>query len=92
MLRVRIDGDATAVVDNPAATVGQQGHVDTGRVAGEGLVDRVVDDLVHQVMETRGTGRTDVHAGPFAHRLQALQNRDVLGRVRHAMAPPDRLR
>ena len=50
----------------------------------EGLVDRVVDDLVDQVVEARRTRGTDVHPGPLAHGLQALENRDVLGRVRHA--------
>src|SRR5262249_32188540 len=50
----------------------------------EGLVDRVVDDLVNQVMEARRTRGSDVHAGPFTDRLKALQNRDVFGAVRHS--------
>ena len=72
---------------DPAAAVGEQGDVDPVRVARQGLVDRVVDDLVDEVMEARRTGRADVHTGPLADRLETLENRDVLGRVRHASTP-----
>ncbi len=84
---VRIDRNAAAVVDDTTAAVGQQRDVDAGRVTRERLVDGVVDDLVHEVVQTRGTGRTDVHTGAFAHRLKTLENRDVLGAVRHAKVP-----
>src|SRR5262245_32339887 len=81
---VRIDGNAATVVDDSAATVGEQRHFDARREARERFVNGVVDDLVDEVMEARRTGRSDVHTGPFADRLQALQNRDVFGAVRHA--------
>ena len=35
-------------------------------------------------MEARGAGGTDVHPGAFPDRLEALQDRNVLGVVRHA--------
>ena len=50
-------------------------------VAGEGLVDRVVDDLVDEVVEAARAGGTDVHAGPLADRLEALKDLDILGVV-----------
>jgi hypothetical protein len=50
-------------------------------LAREGLVDRVVDDLVDQVVEAARTGRADVHAGPLAYGLETLEDRDVLGPV-----------
>src|SRR4051794_15604962 len=81
---VVVDGDATTVVVDPAAAVGEQRHHDAGRVAGHRLVDRVVDHLVHQVMQTGQTGRSDVHAGAFANGLEALQHGDVLGAVSHS--------
>ena len=87
ILGVRVDRDAAAVVDDPAATVGQQGDVDPVRVAGQGLVDRVVDDLVYEVMEAGRTGRADVHTGPLTDRLKTFENGDVFGRVRHASTP-----
>ena len=81
---VRVDGNSAPVVDDATAAVGEQGHIDTRRVARECLVDRVVDDLVDEVMEARRAGRADVHTGALAHRLEALQNGDVFGAVRHA--------
>src|SRR5438034_205005 len=80
----RIGRDPAAVVDHAAPAVGEQRDVDARRVARERLVDGVVDDLIDEVMQTRRTGRTDVHAGALAHRLKTLQNGDVLGAVRHA--------
>ena len=41
-------------------------------VAGERFVNRVIDNLVDEVMKPAFTGRTDVHAGPLANRLKAL--------------------
>ena len=90
ILGVRIDRDPAPVVDDAATTVGEQRDVDARRVTREGLVDRVVDDLVDQVVQPARTGRTDVHPRPFAHRLEAFENGDVLGHVRHAWVPSDR--
>ena len=72
-LRVQVDRDATAVVDDPHATVGQQRHDDRVAVAGQRLVDRVVHNLLDQVMQTALTGGTDVHAGALADRFEALE-------------------
>ena len=75
------DGDAAAVVDHGDRVVGVDGDVDAGRVPGERFVDGVVDDLVDEVVEAARAGGADVHAGPFADRLEALQDLDVLGVV-----------
>ena len=79
--RMLVDGDAPAVVDDLAAAVGQQGDVDAVAVARHGLVDRVVDDLVDEVVEAAGPGGPDVHAGPLADGLEAFEDLDVLGAV-----------
>jgi hypothetical protein len=50
-------------------------------VAGERLVDGVVDDLVDEVVEAALTGRADVHAGALAHRLEAFEHLDGVGPV-----------
>ena len=84
VLGVVVDRDAAAVVDDPAAAVGEQRDVDPRRVAGHRLVDRVVDDLVDEVVQAGEPGRADVHPGAFPDRLEALENRDVFGLVRHA--------
>ena len=45
--------------------------------AREGLVDRVVDDLVDEMVEASRARRADVHARPQPDRLEALENGDV---------------
>ena len=60
-----------------------QRHVDLPAVAGDGLVDAVVDDLVREVIGPRGVG---VHAGAAAHRLEACEYFDVGGVVRSCHA------
>ena len=46
-------------------------------VAGQRLVDRVVDDLPDEVVQAALAGRADVHAGALAHRLEALEDGDL---------------
>ena len=72
---------APAIITDPDASVGQQRDDDTGAVAGHGLVDRVVHDLPHQVVETGRTGGPDVHPRSLPDRIEALQNSNVLGAV-----------
>ena len=55
--------------------------LDAVAVAGQRLVDRVVHDLVDQVVQAALAGRADVHARPLAHRLEALEHLDVAGVV-----------
>jgi hypothetical protein len=81
VLRVLVDRDPAPVVGHAHRAVGQDRHLDTGAHARHGLVDRVVDDLPHQVVETRGAGRPDIHPGPFADGIEALEYLDVLGGV-----------
>ena len=51
-------------------------------VAGQRLVDRVVDDLVDHVMQARAViGVADVHPRPLAHRVEALEDLDRFGVV-----------
>lgn len=79
--RVDVDGDASAVVDDTDTAVVEQRHLDVVAVAGEGLVDRVVDHLVDEVVQTTLSGRADVHAGTLAHGLESFEDRDVAGTV-----------
>ena len=53
-------------------------------MAGERLVDRIVRDLEHHVVEARAVvGVADVHAGPLAHRVEALEDLDAVGAIVH---------
>ena len=68
--------NTTAVVSNLHAAVGKQTNLNLGGITRHGLVDRVINDLPNQVVQTAHAGRTDVHTGAFADRFQALQDGD----------------
>jgi len=85
-LLVDVDRDAPAVVVDLDAAIGVEGDDDLMGVAGQGLVDRVVHDLVDQVVEAGRAGGADVHARTPPHMLPALEDLDLLGGVRHVRA------
>ena len=84
--RIRVDGDAASTVFHPTATVGLEHDVDPIAVPRHRLVDGVVDHLPDEVVQPGQAGRTDVHAGPLADRVEALEDLDVLGAVVAAAA------
>ena len=75
--RMRIDGDAAAVVGHGQKAVGGQLHLDEVGMSRQRLVHRVVDDFGEQMVQRLLVGAADIHAGPAPHRLQALQHLDV---------------
>ena len=73
-----VGGDAAAVVDDRNRVVGVDDDLDIVAPAGERLVDRVVEDLEHHVVEARPVGGVaDVHPGALAHRVEPLQYLDA---------------
>ena len=88
--RMLLDRDPPTVVGDAATTVGEQRDVDAGREAGHHLVDAVVDDLPHEMVQTLGTGRADVHPRPAPHGVEALEHLDLLGAVRLSSPEPPR--
>ena len=70
---------SSVTVQEPSAlsvTVDQRG------VAGERLVDGVVDDLVDHVVQAGAVvGVADIHARALAHRVEAAQHLDRVGAV-----------
>jgi hypothetical protein len=82
LLRVDVGGNAAAVVGDGAGAVRIERHGDKRRMAAERLVDRIVDDLVDHVMQARSiVGIADVHARPFAHRVEAAKDLDGVGAI-----------
>jgi hypothetical protein len=74
---VDVGRDAAAVVRHRDRAVGVQRDGDLGGMAGKRLVDGVVDDLVDHVVQARAVvGVADVHAGPLAHGVEALEDPD----------------
>ena len=79
---VFVNGDATTVVDDLDAAVGLNRDLNVVGVAGQRLVNGVVDNLVHQVVQAALAGGSDVHARALAHGFQALEDGDVRCAVR----------
>src|SRR5690606_2921032 len=77
-----VDGDAAAVVGDAGGAVGVEGDLDGVGVAGQRLVDGVVDDLGEELVVAVDAGAAlHVHGGALAHALEAAQHLDVLGGV-----------
>src|SRR4051812_1412832 len=81
LLLHRRDWDAATVVDDRDGVVGVDRDVHRRRVAGQSLVNGVVDHLVDEMVEATHAGGPDVHAGALADRLETLQDGDVLSVV-----------
>ncbi|MEY9097155.1 hypothetical protein ABIA24_000064 [Sinorhizobium fredii] len=80
--RVDIRRNAAAVIRHGAGTIGIERDGDDVGVAGQRLVDRVVDDLVDHVVQTGAiVGIADIHARPLADGVQALQHLDGIGTI-----------
>ena len=78
---VLADRNAAAVVDDGHRAVDVDRDVDLIAEAGQRLVDRVVDDLVDEVMQPGGTRRADVHRRPLANGLEAFEDLDLVRAV-----------
>ena len=55
--------------------------IDLVAVPRQGFIDRVVDDLVDEVVQAGSAGRADVHRGTLADRLEAFENLDLVRAV-----------
>ena len=78
LLGVHVNRDTAAVILNGYGTVLIDGYLDVCAVAGHGLVDRVIDYLIYQVVQTLFTDVTNIHCRAFAHCLETLQHLNVL--------------
>ena len=67
-----IHGDTTAVIDNRNAVILMDNYLDITAVAGQSLVNTVVHNLIHQMVQTAGGRTADIHSRSFAYSLQAL--------------------
>ena len=78
---VDADRDASTVVADFDDVPGQDVHFNVCTEAGQSFVDGVVDDLIDQMVESAGTGRTDVHTGTHPDRFETFEDLDLLGTI-----------
>ena len=72
--RVHFDRNTTAVIADLNAAVFQQSDLNIGGVTRHRLVDGVVYNLPHQVVQATLTSRANVHTRPLTHGLEALED------------------
>ena len=73
---MHVDGDAAAVVLDPDAPSASGVTSMASQYPGECLVDRVVHDFLHQMVEFALPGGADIHTRPFPDGFKALEYRD----------------
>ena len=95
-LLLDIHGDAAAVIAHADNIARLDDDLDAVAVAGQRLVDGVIDDLVHKVVQTRRRRRADVHARTLSDRLKPFEHLDLrcviflrylLVNIRHFLSP-----
>ena len=81
-LLVDVGRDAAAIVGDGDGAIGVERHRHAVGMAGQRLVDGVVDHLIDHVMQARAViGVADIHAGALAHRIEALEHLDGVGAI-----------
>jgi hypothetical protein len=78
---VFVDRNTSSVVNDTNGPVGLHEDLDVVTVARESFINRVVDHLVNQVVQTPWPGGANVHAGALSNGFEALQNLNVTGSV-----------
>lgn len=82
VVHLHVGRNPAAVVGHGNRVVGVNRHVDVVAVPGQRFVDRVVEHLEHEVVQTGAVRRVaDVHPGALAHRFQTFEDLDRRGAV-----------
>jgi len=75
--RVQFGGDAATIIRHGDGSITIQGDLDDIAMTRQRLVNRIVDDFIDHMMQPGAViGVPDIHARPFAHGFQALQDLD----------------
>ncbi len=69
--------NATAVIGHTARAIFIDCNGNLSAIACKGLVDRVINNLRHQVMQPVLVSRADIHARPLSNRVEPLQHLNV---------------
>ena len=80
-LRVNVHRDASPVVLNGHCSIRVNGYGNVVAEACQSLIDGVVHNLKHQVMQPADVGAANVHPRPTPDRLEPFQHLDVFGSV-----------
>ena len=77
-LRIDPDRDAAPVIRYRDRIIRMDDDADMRAVAGKRLIDRIVHNLIDEVMQASRRSRTDVHARSLPDRLKPFQDLDLV--------------
>src|SRR5579863_5156020 len=78
---MQIDGNPAPVIFYRNPILAENHHVDFGTKAGQRLINGVIDDFGHQMMESALGGVADIHARALADRLEPFEHADRVSAV-----------
>ena len=75
---MNVGRDAAPVVFHGNRSILVEGDGNVFAISAEGLVNRVVDNLIHEMMQTPNANITDVHRRTPADRFKSFEDGDVV--------------
>jgi hypothetical protein len=74
---MNVDRDTATIVPYGAGTVRIESDTHLLGIASESLIDGIIHDFIHHMVQAGPViGIADIHAGPLAHGVEALENLD----------------
>ena len=80
---MHVGGNPSTIVGDRDASITFDRDRDFGAITGQRLIDRVVDDLVYEMVKSIRTRGPDVHRRSFSNWLESFQDLDRTGVVTH---------
>ena len=76
-----IDGNTTTIIGNTDRVILAYNHLDIVAVARKSLIDRVINDFRHQMVQTLDMGVTNIHGRTLAYGFKTFEHLNIMGRV-----------
>ena len=82
-----VDRNAAAVIDDSDRVVEVNDGIDARCMAGKRFVDRIVDNLVDQMMQSHLAGRPDIHRRSQTYCFQTFEHFDIASGIAAVFGP-----
>jgi hypothetical protein len=81
LLLMHVHRNASSVIHHLDGVSGEDIDLDIVAIAGQGLIDTVIDHLADEVMQTLYAGIANIHGRTLAHSFKTFEDLDVTGVV-----------
>ena len=72
-----VHGNTTAIIYNRNTIIRMDDYLNLSTVTGQGFVNTVVHNLVHQMVQTACRGTANIHSRPLTNSFQAFQHMNL---------------